>query len=72
MLSHDSHALKCHSHTHSISIAIARLHYNVGAPHDDFFLHDFCFTSIVEPAASSCFDEHESPVLTAWKSYHMH
>jgi len=38
---------------------------SVGTVQNGFCLNDFCFTSIVEPAANSSFHEPENLVLTA-------
>ena len=72
MLSHDNsktklcHALNCHSHAHSISIAMLDW-ASMGALHDDCFSKDLYLTSVVEPTENSCFHEQESPILTAGK-----
>jgi len=38
-------------------------HTGIGALHNDRFSKDLYFTSVIEPTASSCFHEQESPIL---------
>ena len=51
----------------SIAVTPIPLVTSVSTLTEDFCWNDFCFTSVVKPAANSCFHKQESPVLTAGK-----